>query len=126
MTQRSFSEVEPPAQITLPYAIDHLKHYHNGTQAVLPGAWMLGLHVSVEGVGTFTSAEKLAEHTDLELACINVLLALIDQPLVAGGVLENKTVWSETGVANISINTADGDELVARVYIQDNSLVVEL
>jgi hypothetical protein len=126
MAQRSFSELEPPAQLTLPYVIEHLRHYHNGMQAVLPGAWMLGLQVLVEGVGTFTSAEKLAEHTDLELACINVLLALIDQPLVAGDVLVNKTVWSKTGVANIAIDTAIGGELVACVYIRDESLVVEL
>lgn len=111
--------------LSLSPVIHHLTNCYKNTGTVLPGAWVAGLCVVAKDGSTCRSAAQLAQHANLELACINALLALIDAPLTAGHILVEKSMCITSELATIEFTRIDGKDFDANIYILDDSLMVE-
>ena len=136
MADRSFSECDLPAKLTLHDVREHLRHYANCDDAVLPAAFMLKLRVQLRpetaqllgaSADLFDSDEQLRQHPSVELVCINILRALIGMPAIGGCVIVNESRFMYNEMHGIHIIGPKSEDIRACVYVDNKtSLVVAM
>ena len=136
MADRSFSECDLPAELTLHDVREHLRHYANCDDAVLPAAFMLKLGVQLRpetqqllgaSASRIDSDEQLRQTPSAELICINILRALIGKPAIGGCAIVNESRFMFNEMHGVHVVGPKREEIRACVYVDnETSLVIAM